>query len=483
MKLLKIFSFAFVITFYATKAFCVENPILWKFTEATPKHIENQKILNEYISNFEANGGEYVIINTTTGEYVDKGSLFMPIRLSLVFGNISRLFNYAAGLHSGIIKENEIVFNIKDTKIFDKIDTKTKADLFEKLSIRKENRPVEILQAYVKLLKNEDNYLTKNQLAALKKILFDNVATGKAKNANVDGCNVSGIASTQQKGNNPNIVLTTFIGEFEAKGQNYVIMTILDEPKPKKSTYGFNSAGWNAVILARDIIANMAQTKEESNKDLLQKKITNFSAIGGAYIIMDAKTKVSLEQEFIDYNEETIFNTFSFTNLYLTTIGLNTGILKEKDINFSDMPLEFASWTSLGDRQRVLDMLNLPFHYHFRYSLPNQLKAYLSIIRNERKLLSDTQLEALKQELYHETIIGNTQNIEYYGLISGTIKRGEKEDIYAVFIGNFDANGKEYGIAVVLDSPKGVKGEPATKSARASVIPLVEEIIQNFIKD
>ena len=483
MKVSKIFFLIVALTLCATKAFCVENPIIWKFTEATPKHIENQKILNAHVSNFEAAGGEFVIINTTTGEYVDKGSLFMPIHLPLVFGNISRLFNYAAGLHSGIIKENEIAFNVSDTEIFDKIDTKVKGDLFEKLGIRKENRPVEILQAYVKLLKNEDDYLTNAQLAVLKKVLFDNVATGKAKNANVDGCNVSGFGATQQKNKNYNNVLTIFIGEFEAKGQNYAIMTILDEPMPRKSTYGFTSAGWNAVILARDIIKNMAQTKTKDNKDLLQKKITNFSAIGGAYIIMDAKTKVPLEQEFIDYDEETIFNTFGFTDLYLTTVGLNTGVLKEEDINFDDMPLDFASWTSVGDRRRVLDMLNVPFNYHFRYSVPNQLKAYLSIIRNERKLLSDTQLEALKQKLYHETIIGNTQNIEYYGLRSGTIKRGEKEDIYAVFIGNFDANGKEYGIAVVLDSPKGVKGEPATKRAPASVIPLVEEIIQNFVND
>lgn len=496
MKLLKIFSLVFALTFCAIKAFCVEKPIIWKFTTNTPKHIENNRILNENIVKFEARGGEYVIINTTTGEYIDYSSLLMKQyepRKKLVFGNILRLFNYAAGLHSGIIKENDIAFYTENNKIFDKIDKKTKDDLFQSLGLKEKNTAAEILHAYVKLLKNEDNYLTEAQLAVLKRVLYDNVATGKAKSANVEGCNVSGIGSTQHKNKNPNMVLTTFIGEFEANGQNYAIMTILDEPMPKKSTYGFNSAGWNTERLARDIITNMAQTMAVNSKDLLQKKLKKFSAIGGAYMIVEAETNKPMEEAFINFDKNIVFRTSDFSNLYSTVVGLNTDNLKEEDINFADKPLNLGGGFSSEDKLRILEKIELPLKYDFKFSIADQLQAYLNIVKNKKGLLTDSQLKALEKKLYQGTVIGNMQNIEYYGLISNTRGVSYANDLVlnttnrgcALFIGNFSANDKEYGLAIAieLDIPQGLKDEPTSKWERAYIVPMINEIIRNFIKD
>ena len=44
------------------------------------------------------------------------------------------------------------------------------------------------------------------------------------------------------------------IGNFKHKNTHYVIFVLLDEPKSTKGTFGFSSAGWNAVPTAKEII-------------------------------------------------------------------------------------------------------------------------------------------------------------------------------------------------------------------------------------
>lgn len=56
---------------------------------------------------------------------------------------------------------------------------------------------------------------------------------------------------------NPDDVVTTFLGHFSYQGQDYALITFLDAPKGIKSTYNFNSAGWNATELARKIVESI----------------------------------------------------------------------------------------------------------------------------------------------------------------------------------------------------------------------------------
>ena len=497
MKVSKIFSLIFALTLCANQAFCddsavvahgskIKYPVMWKFTESTPKHIENQKILVKYVVDFDARGGEYAIINTTTGEYIDRAQIFSKQYYPYNFGNISRLFAYAAGLHSGAIKADEIAFNQENTEKFDRVSKEAIDELLKILGIREYNSAEEMLYAYTTLMKNEDNYLTESQLEVLKTAMLQNVEKGKAKQAKVEGANVSGLGATNKKNKNPNLALSVFIGEFEKDGQNYAILTILDEPKPRKSTYGFNSAGWNAVPMARDLIENMTKEKDKTpsavlNKKLLERAINNYSANGGAYMIVDMETREIIEKEFIDFDEDYIFSSSSFYMLYLNTVGLNTGVLNENNIWFDDTPLDFASWFKLQDRKRVLKELDLPFNYHFRYPLYDHLKTYMNVISNKNKLLTDSQQEALRNEFSRDEIIGNDQKIKFYGLISQTVKKYEKKNTINMFIGSFVVDGKEYGLAVLLDSPQGIRGEDKSYKGRYNVLPMAEEIIENFV--
>ena len=87
--------------------------------------------------------------------------------------------------------------------------------------------------------------------------LRDNVLTGTARRINIDGINIYGLTATDYKLDNPDEVITTFLGHFSYQNQEYALITLLDAPKGIKSTYGFNSSGWNATELARKIVLNI----------------------------------------------------------------------------------------------------------------------------------------------------------------------------------------------------------------------------------
>ena len=50
-----------------------------------------------------------------------------------------------------------------------------------------------------------------------------------------------------------------FLGHLKYEGKNYAFIFVMDEPKALKRTYGWQSAGWNAVPLAAEIIENIVK--------------------------------------------------------------------------------------------------------------------------------------------------------------------------------------------------------------------------------
>lgn len=245
----------------ANPAFSGDSQAFNKITLSEEVHHANADILKDYVIKFHARGGAYIVLDTETKDLIDKqfiGSVWegFPIWSH----NALRLFNYAIGLHTGAIKENEkIILNVRDSKLFDRIAKADRGEAYLKPYIVKDTAmPMTLLLSYIKLFKNADGYLTESQIAKLKSALSENVKSGKASRANVEGASVAGLGSTTDKDKDGKEVYTVFLGDFETDGKNYAIITLLDAPEALKSTYGFNSSGWNAVPLAGEIIKNIS---------------------------------------------------------------------------------------------------------------------------------------------------------------------------------------------------------------------------------
>jgi cell division protein FtsI (penicillin-binding protein 3) len=84
------------------------------------------------------------------------------------------------------------------------------------------------------------------------------VTQGTGKKADAPGYRVGGKTGTAEKLLNgrytSSAVVTTFAGVFPMDEPRYVIVAMLDDPKPTKDTYGFHTAGWNvAPVISRTV--------------------------------------------------------------------------------------------------------------------------------------------------------------------------------------------------------------------------------------
>lgn len=106
-----------------------------------------------------------------------------------------------------------------------------------------------------------------------------NATEGSAKKANVPGYRIGGKTGTAEKVVNGRYSherrLTSFIGAFPMEAPRYVLLVMLDEPKPVEGTYGFATSGWNAVPTGGKILERIApllgiepQLSDEERRDL-----------------------------------------------------------------------------------------------------------------------------------------------------------------------------------------------------------------------
>jgi cell division protein FtsI (penicillin-binding protein 3) len=88
------------------------------------------------------------------------------------------------------------------------------------------------------------------------------VTHGTGKQANAPGYRVGGKTGSAEKAENGryvrNALVTTFAGVFPMDDPKYVVLAMLDEPKGRKETYGFRTAGWNAAPLVGSIVTRIA---------------------------------------------------------------------------------------------------------------------------------------------------------------------------------------------------------------------------------
>lgn len=109
---------------------------------------------------------------------------------------------------------------------------------------------------------------------SIRKIMRCAVVEGTVKKAEVPGYHVIGktgsayivrnkryhVSSCVVNGRKVEVndKITTFIGAFPGKNPKYLLMVMLDSPKPTEKTYGFSTGGWNACPTGGKMIERLA---------------------------------------------------------------------------------------------------------------------------------------------------------------------------------------------------------------------------------
>lgn len=175
---------------------------------------KNTSVLAEEIEKFNAAGGAFILVNLKNNEVLNSAS-------------VSNLENFDYNKDYFYTPNNVMKLLKKDKSVTTQL----------------------FIQDYASFIKSAGE----KELEGLR----GNVTNETAKKINIEGINIYGLTATDYKQDNPNEVITTFLGHFSYQSQEYALITLLDAPKGIKSTYGFNSSGWNATELAREVILNI----------------------------------------------------------------------------------------------------------------------------------------------------------------------------------------------------------------------------------
>lgn len=174
----------------------------------------NYSVLAEEVKKFNAAGGAFVLVNLKTNEVLNSASISI-----LENFDYNKDYSYTPNNVMKLLKK-------------------------ERLATTQQ-----LIEDYTAFIKSAG----KKELEELRK----NVTQGTAKKINIEGISIYGLTATDYKLDNPDDVVTTFLGHFSYQGQDYALITFLDAPKGIKSTYNFNSSGWNATELARKIVESV----------------------------------------------------------------------------------------------------------------------------------------------------------------------------------------------------------------------------------
>jgi len=108
---------------------------------------------------------------------------------------------------------------------------------------------------------NQQSVITFDTSTYLRHLLALNVEKGSGIKAKVDGIEIGGQTSTAEKIYMGHYVkdklLTSYITVFPIDRPQYVLMTLFDEPQGLPETYGFATAGWNAAVVAGNVVKRL----------------------------------------------------------------------------------------------------------------------------------------------------------------------------------------------------------------------------------
>mgnify|MGYP000153298541 CR=1 FL=1 len=121
----------------------------------------------------------------------------------------------------------------------------------------------------------------------MRYLLRLNVEKGSASHAKVEGYDVGGKTGTAEKVVDGRYAkdqrFTNFLGGFPMNDPRYCVLIILDNPQPLPETYGYATAGWNAVPTGGKVIARIApllgvEPKFDDGDDMLDTMATRLEA-------------------------------------------------------------------------------------------------------------------------------------------------------------------------------------------------------------
>jgi cell division protein FtsI (penicillin-binding protein 3) len=100
--------------------------------------------------------------------------------------------------------------------------------------------------------------ISENTSQLMRRLMRLQVVEGTGKNANVPGYLVGGKTGTAEKVLNGSYgkkaLLSSFVGVFPMTNPRYLVLAMVDEPKPNAHSYGFATGGWVAAPAVGHII-------------------------------------------------------------------------------------------------------------------------------------------------------------------------------------------------------------------------------------
>ena len=125
-----------------------------------------------------------------------------------------------------------------------------------------------------------ERVISKQASQSMQQLLRLNVLAGTGGKAAVPGYVVGGKTGTTNKpvagGYSETKLISSFIAAFPMDDRQYAVLVMVDEPKPRKDTFGYATGGWVAAPAVANIIAGAAPIlgiapRDENAPELLEK--------------------------------------------------------------------------------------------------------------------------------------------------------------------------------------------------------------------
>ncbi|HRJ13207.1 MAG TPA: penicillin-binding transpeptidase domain-containing protein, partial [Alphaproteobacteria bacterium] len=125
-----------------------------------------------------------------------------------------------------------------------------------------------------------ERVISKQASQSMQQLLRLNVLAGTGGKAAVPGYVVGGKTGTTNKpvagGYSETKLISSFIAAFPMDDPQYAVLVMVDEPKPRKDTFGYATGGWVAAPAVANIIAGAAPIlgiapRDENAPELLEK--------------------------------------------------------------------------------------------------------------------------------------------------------------------------------------------------------------------